>query len=64
MMDPNIKSQIEEVKSHINEINNIISVLYTKGVDIQLRFDNNPNGKQGSIPSLELWRAIEKVDYL
>ena len=64
MIDPAIKSNIEILKNHINQINLIISELSTKGVDIQLRYDNNMNGKQGSIPTLELWRASEKVDYL
>jgi hypothetical protein len=64
MMDPNIKTNIEHLKSHIEEINKLITELTHKGVEIQLTYDNNMNGKGNTTPSLQLWRAIEKVDYL
>lgn len=64
MKDPNIKHQIEQLKLHVAEINKIITDLHTKGVEIQLTYDNNMNGKGNTVPSLEIWRAVEKVDYL
>ena len=64
MIDPEIKHSIDNIKMHIKEINNILEELHKKGVDVQLTFDNNMNGKTNAYPSLELWRATEKVDYL
>lgn len=64
MKDPDIKHQIEQLKLHVAEINKIITDLHTKGVEIGLTYDSNMNGKSNMIPSLELWRAVEKVDYL
>jgi hypothetical protein len=64
MKDPDIKHQIEQLKLHVSEINKIITDLHTKGVEIQLTYDNNINGKASTTPSLEIWRAVEKVDYL
>lgn len=64
MIDPEIKQSIDDIKMHIKEINNILEELHKKGVDVQLTFDNNMNGKTNTRPSLELWRATEKVDYL
>jgi hypothetical protein len=64
MIDPDIKRNVGSIQTHIDEINKIITELYKKGVDIQLTFDNNTNGKTSDIPSLELWRAVHRVDYL
>lgn len=64
MIDRDIKQSVDEIKTHIKEINKLIEQLHKKGVDIQLAFDNNMNGKGTEVPSLELWRAIERVDYL
>ena len=64
MKDPDIKHQIEQLKLHVAEINKIITDLHTKGVEIGLTYDSNMNGKHNTIPLLELWRAVEKVDYL
>jgi len=64
MMDPEIKSNIDKLKIHVAEINTLMQELTKKGVEIQLFFDNNVNGKSNNYPSLQLWRATEKVDYL
>lgn len=64
MIDPEIKNKIETLKTHVSEINKIIEELYKKGVDIQLTFDTNINGKNNTSPSLALWRATAKIDYI
>ena len=64
MMDPEIKSNIDKLKIHVAEINTLMQELTKKGVEIQLFFDNNVNGKSNNYPSLQVWRATEKVDYL
>lgn len=64
MIDPEIKTNVDNIKMYIKEINILIAELYDKGVDVQLIFDNNKNGKGSEYPTLELWRAIAKVDYL
>lgn len=64
MMDPEIKNNIDKLKIHVAEINTLMQELTKKGVEIQLFFDNNVNGKSNNYPSLQVWRATEKVDYL
>ncbi len=64
MIDPEIKHNIDLIKTNIKEINKLIEDLHKKGVEIQLTYDNNMNGKINTCPSLELWRALERVDYL
>jgi hypothetical protein len=63
-MDPEIQTDIDRIKDYVDGINFLMKSLYEKGVEIKISYKDNTNNGSGTIPHLELWRAIEHIDYL
>ncbi len=64
MIDHEIKSDIEKIQDYVDGINVLMTSLHEKGVEVRIAYKDSTNSGSGTVPHLELWRAIEHVDYL
>lgn len=62
MIDPDITFQVNMLKQHVAEINEIMEYLHSKKVEvrIQYKFEENPEKK----PMIAIWRCVGHDDYL
>ena len=61
MTTQNIGQQIENIKEAVETINSLMAELHINNVEIKIAYKEPNNGEP---PRLDLWRAVEHVDYL
>ena len=61
MIDEEVKDDIEKIRDYVDGINFLISSLYKKDVEIRIAYKESEHGNP---PKLDLWRAIEHINYL
>lgn len=61
MKDAEIEKTVLSVKQDLDRINDQITELHNKGVEVRIMYKESTSS---SAPSLELWKVIEHVDYL
>jgi len=61
MIDPSITEKVQTIKENINEINLLMAELYKQNVELRIAYKDPSKGEP---PRIELWKAIEHVDYL
>lgn len=61
MIDQEISDAVNEITSRVNTINVLMDQLYKKNVEIRISYKDS---EKGNPPRLEVWRAVEHVDYL
>ena len=65
MINAEISKKVSDLKQNIENINQIMAELYTGyGVEIRISYNDRTNRGDGTVPNIELWKAIEHVDYL
>ena len=61
MKDPAIETIVNLVQTLVDEINESISMLHEKDVEIKLVFND---AKGENPPKMYIWKAIEHIDYV
>lgn len=61
MIDDAISDKVQIISKNVDEINQLIAELYTQNVEIRIAYKDAAKGEP---PRIDLWRAIEHVDYL
>jgi len=64
MIDTEILKKINIIKENVKIINDLMSDLHEKGVEIRIAYKDSSNGSPTGLPCLTLWRATEHVNYL
>jgi hypothetical protein len=61
MIDSSIADKVQTISKNVDEINQLMSELYENNVEIRIAYKD---ASKGDPPRIDLWRAIEHVDYL
>ena len=61
MIDDEISNAVEEITTQVNTINSLMNQLYKKNVEIRIAYKDS---EKGNPPRLDIWKAVEHVDYL
>ena len=64
MKDSSIQEKINTISGCVEVINDLMAELYAQGVEIRIAYKDAVTGSKSGIPYLDLWRAVEHVDYL
>ena len=64
MIDKEIEQDINTIKDYVHGINHLMQILHEKGVEIRLAYKDSTSGSPTGGPYLDLWRAIEHINYL